>query len=110
MSEVVIRGLSASPGIARGKVTIIKDAKDVDKAVETDIEILVSSFVSPSLSQLIKKAKAIVLEKGGITTHVAVLAREFGIPCVVGAKNATSLLKDGDIVIVDASKGVVKRE
>ena len=55
-----------------------------------------------------KKAAAIVTDEGGITSHAAIVAREVGIPCVIGAKIATKALKDGDLVEVDADKGIVR--
>ena len=56
----------------------------------------------------IQKAKAIITNEGGITCHAAVISRELGIPCIVGTKIATKVLKDGDLVKVDANKGIVK--
>ena len=56
----------------------------------------------------IKKAKAIVTDEGGVTSHAAVVSRELGIPCVIGTKLATKVFKDGDFVEVDAEKGIVK--
>jgi pyruvate,water dikinase len=56
-----------------------------------------------------KKASAIVTDEGGITCHAAIVARELGIPCIIGTQISTKVLKDGDIVEVDADKGVVKK-
>jgi len=55
-----------------------------------------------------KKAKAIVTNEGGITCHAAIVSRELGIPCIIGTKIATKVLKDGDLVEVDAGQGIVK--
>ena len=56
-----------------------------------------------------KKAKAVITNEGGLTCHAAILSRELKIPCIIGTKNATKVLKDGDIVEVDAGKGIVKK-
>ena len=63
----------------------------------------------PQFAAFYKKAKAIVTDEGGITSHAAVIAREHKIPCVVGTKKATIILKDGDTVEVDAAKGIVRK-
>ena len=55
-----------------------------------------------------RKAAAIITDEGGITSHAAIVSREYGIPCIVGTENATKVLKDGDRVEVDAIKGLVK--
>ena len=62
----------------------------------------------PYFEQVLTRAAAIVTDEGGITVHAAIFAREFKIPCIVGTKIATQILKDGDWVEVDANKGVVK--
>lgn len=71
-------------------------------------EILVSSKTDPSLIQACQKAAAIVTDVGGFLTHAAIISRELGIPCIVGTKTATQVLKDGDEVEVDAKNGVVR--
>ncbi len=63
----------------------------------------------PEFLSLMKQASAIVTDEGGVTCHAAIVARELGIPCVIGTKMATKVLKDGDEVEVDADKGIVKR-
>jgi len=65
-------------------------------------------MTSPDFIIAIKKCSAIVTNLGGITSHAAIISREFGIPCIVGAKNATEILKTGDLVEVDADNGIVK--
>ncbi len=71
-------------------------------------EILVTSMTQPSMVVMVKKAAAIVTNEGGITSHAAVLAREFNIPCIVGTRNATIILKTGDLIEVDATKGTIQ--
>ena len=72
-------------------------------------EILITTMTQPNLLLIMKKAAAIVTNQGGVTSHAAVLSREIGIPCVVGTLTATDLFKTGDLIEVDATKGVVKR-
>ena len=71
-------------------------------------DILVSPMTRPELMPAVKRAAAIVTDEGGITCHAAIVSRELGIPCIIGTKNATRILKDGDKVEVDANHGVVK--
>ena len=71
--------------------------------------VLVVQNAWPELAQYYKLASAIVTNEGGITSHGVIVAREMGIPCVVGTKIATRVLKNGDMVEVDATKGVVKK-
>ena len=102
-----IKGQTAMPGKARGVVKIIIRAKDMPKMNKGDI--LVSIATDPDIVPAMKKAAAIVTEQGGITSHAAIVSRELGIPCVIGTKIATKVFKDGDVVEVDAEKGVVRK-
>lgn len=65
-------------------------------------------FTNPSYVSIMKKAKAIITDDGGITSHAAIISRELRIPCIVGTKIATKVLKDRDMVEVDAYKGIVR--
>lgn len=94
-------------GYGKGEVKIIIRAEDMKKMNEGDI--LVSIATDPDIVPAMKKASAIVTEQGGVTSHAAIVARELGIPCVIGTKIATKVFKDGDIVEVDAQKGIVKK-
>jgi len=80
---------------------------DMPKMQEGDI--LVSTATTPSIVPAIRKAVAIVADEGGLTCHAAIISREFNIPCVVGTKIGTKILKDGDQIEVDATKGLVKK-
>ncbi len=71
-------------------------------------DILVSIATDPDIVPAMKKAAAIVTEQGGVTSHAAIVSRELGTPCVIGTKIATKVFKDGDLVEVDAVKGIVK--
>jgi len=102
-----LRGTCASPGKAQGIVKIIEVPGDMKKMNVGDI--LVSETTYPSLVPAMKKAAAIVTNAGGLTCHAAIVARELGIPCVVGTHMANRVLKDGDKVEVDASNGLVRK-
>jgi pyruvate,water dikinase len=101
----ILTGVAASPGLATGVVKIIKSAKEISK-VKTD-DILVSEMTSPDFVPAMKRATAIVTDKGGLTSHAAIVSRELGIPCIVGTKNATSTLQDNQVITVNAEKGTV---
>jgi len=101
----IIKGDCASPGRARGSVKIINIPKDIDKMKDGDV--FVSIATNPDLIPAIKKASAIITDMGGITCHAAIVSRELGIPCVIGTKIITKVIKDGDIVDVDATHGKI---
>lgn len=102
-----LHGVPASNGRVIGKVRLIIRQQDFKKMKNG--EILVTNNTTPEFVPLMKKAIAIVAEQGGMTTHAAIVSRELGIPCVIGTKVATKVLKDGDKVEVDATKGVVRK-
>jgi len=99
----ILSGAGASPGIGIGTVRILKNSKDINKIKHGDI--LVAEMTSPDFVPAMKKAKAIVTDKGGQTSHAAIVSRELGVPCVVGTKKATSVLKEDTIITVDGEKG-----
>lgn len=101
------KGMPAFPGKVLGKVKIIITVKDAGKMKKGNI--LVSQATGPDLLPAMKKAAAIVTNEGGITAHAAIVSRELKIPCVVGTKIATKVLQDGDLVEVDANKGIVRK-
>ncbi len=101
-----IRGSVSMPGIARGIVKIINKPADMEKMKDGDI--LVSVATTPSIVPAMKKAAAIVTDEGGLTCHAAIVSRELGITSIVGTKIATQVLKDGDLVEVDADNGIVR--
>ena len=71
-------------------------------------DILVTGMTRPEFVPLMKKSSAIITDEGGITCHAAIVSRELKIPCIIGTKIATQILKDGDLVEVDADNGVIK--
>jgi phosphohistidine swiveling domain-containing protein len=102
-----IQGQCGCVGRAKGVVKVINRASDIIKMKNGDV--LVSIATDPDIVPAMKKASAIVTEQGGVTSHAAIIARELGIPCVIGTKIATKVFKDGDMVEVDATKGEVKK-
>lgn len=108
--EVLVVGQSACRGIAKGRARIVPFSLDpkIYMANFKKGEVLISTTTGPEMVSIMKKAAAIVIEEGGLMSHAAIVAREFNIPCVVGTKCATEVFKDGDLVEVDADKGVIK--
>jgi pyruvate,water dikinase len=104
-APVILAGAPASPGIASGPVKIVPEASHIDKVRSGDI--LVAEMTSPDFVPAMKRAAAIVTDRGGRTAHAAIVSRELSIPCVVGTGQATSTLKDGQIITVDGSTGKV---
>ncbi len=102
-----IKGIVAFSGVTSGKVKIVNSTNDLNKFMKG--EILVSISTNPSLIAAINKASAIITDTGGVTCHAAIVARELKIPCIIGTKIATKVLKDGDLVEVDANKGIIKK-
>ncbi len=102
----VIKGKTAFAGIARGKAKIVLTHKDFIKVKKGDI--LVTNMTSPAFVNLLKKTAGFITDEGGITCHAAIIARELKKPCIIGTKVATQVLQDGDLVEVDADKGVVR--
>lgn len=103
--EIIVRGLGASPGMISGTVKIIKDLDELDKIVDGDI--LVTTMTTPDMVPAMKRANGIVTDEGGVTCHAAIISRELGIPCVSGTGEATSVLKDNQVVTIDGKKGLV---
>ncbi len=107
-SEILeIPGVSASLGKVKGIVRVVPDISNVKVFNKGDI--LVASMTRPEYTSLMKKAGAVVTNEGGVTCHAAIVSRELNIPCIIGTKIATKVLKDGDLVEVDADKGVIKK-
>ena len=101
-------GVAASPGIVRGTARLVLSLDDVDRLAPG--EILVTYATAPPWTPLFAVAAAFVTDAGGWLSHCAVVAREYGIPAVVGTRIATRSIPDGAIVTVDGSRGVVTIE
>jgi len=104
-AEPILTGSPSSPGMAAGPVKIIRSASEIDKVKEGDV--LVAEMTTPDFVPAMKRAAAIVTERGGRTCHAAIVSRELGIPCVVGAEKATTTLKQEQVVTVDGSGGKI---
>ena len=102
-----LKGACACRGSAKGRVKIINIPEEMKKMKDGDI--LVSTATTPSIVPVMKMAAAIVTDEGGLTCHAAIVSRELQIPCVVGTKVATKTFKDGDLVEVDATKGIIRK-
>lgn len=101
----LLSGLCASRGIVEGIVHI---ASDNNLVMPKDNNfILVCNQTSPAYLVLLMNSKGVITEKGGMVSHPAIVSRELGIPCIVGAQNATQILKQGQKVLLDATNGVV---
>jgi phosphoenolpyruvate synthase/pyruvate phosphate dikinase len=98
-------GVPISPGMVQGRVRVLHSASE-KKLLPG--EILVTRATDPGWTPLFIIAKGIILEIGGALQHGAVVAREYGVPCVSGLDDATSLLKDGQLVEVDGSNGIIR--
>jgi len=105
-SADVFYGMPGSPGVAQGRVRVLRSLADGD-ALEHG-EILVAETTAPPWTPLFARAGAIVTDAGGILSHCAVVAREYEIPAVVGTKQATAVLCDGQLVEVDGTNGSVR--
>ncbi|MNU90954.1 Chondramide synthase cmdD [compost metagenome] len=100
-----IAGLAVSSGVIEGRARVILNMED---AYLEDGDILVTSFTDPSWTPLFVSIKGLVTEVGGLMTHGAVIAREYGIPAVVGVENATKLIKDGQRIRVHGTEGYIE--
>lgn len=103
-SKVLVSGIAVGSKIGSGKVRILRDAKNISLFKKG--EVLVTEITDPDWEPIMKIASAIVTDKGGRTSHAAIVSRELGIPCIVGSNNATKVLKNGQDVTVDASNQV----
>jgi phosphohistidine swiveling domain-containing protein len=101
-----IKGITASRGVARGRVSLCIFSTQINKVKEGNI--LVTSMTTPDFVPAMKKAAAIITDEGGITSHAAIVSRELKKPCIIGTKFATKVLKDGQLVKVDANKGIIR--
>lgn len=93
-------------GKVKGRVKIVLGKKDFKKIQQGDILVVVTTM--PYYLPVLKKAKGIIGEQGGLLSHTSIIARELGLPYIIGAKRATKILKDGNSVEMDAYKGIVK--
>ena len=102
---VLLQGLGASPGTVTGPVRVLHSPDEGAQLVRG--EILVAPMTNPDWVPTLERALAVVTDGGGMTCHAAIVARELGVPCVVGTRKATAALRDGDVVTVDGASGRV---
>lgn len=107
VDEQVVYGIAVFGGVVKGRVRVIKKPEEAKSLRRGDI--LVAKMTSPTMVVNLPKISAIITEWGGKLSHAAILAREMGIPCIVGAQKVTKLLKSGDFVEVDAERGIVRK-
>jgi pyruvate, water dikinase len=103
---VLLHGLGAAPGQASGVVAMPRSIDEASKLRDGDV--LVTHMTAPDWVPLMRRAAAIVTDSGGMTCHAAIVSRELGIPCIVGTGDATTKLRDGEAVTVDATTGQVR--
>jgi pyruvate,water dikinase len=104
-AEPLVSGLGASPGIASGRV---RHLASIDEAMRFEAgEVLVASMTSPDWLPVMRKAAALVTDGGGLTCHAAIASRELRVPCVVGTRTGTQVLRDGEMVTVDGTSGAI---
>ncbi|EKD64510.1 MAG: hypothetical protein ACD_50C00362G0004 [uncultured bacterium] len=101
--DVVLTGIAVGTKIATGRVKIVKDVHEISQIKKG--QILVTVITNPDWEPIMKTASAIITDKGGRTSHAAIVSRELGIPCIVGTQNATKVLRDGDEITADCSSG-----
>jgi pyruvate,water dikinase len=106
-AEPILIGAPASPGVKHGPVKKINSAREIAAIDQGDV--LVAPQTNPDYVPAMKKAAAIVTERGGRTSHAAIVSRELGIPAVVGAENAMKVLKDNEVITVNGSTGEIFR-
>lgn len=100
-----VQGQCVFPGVVNGKLLVMEEYRP---GPWPEFDILVAKHTDPGWSLLISKAKGLVVEQGGLLSHASIVTRELGIPCIIGAPNATALLQDGGEAVLDAASGTLK--
>ena len=103
--EKTLYGTPSSAGITKGTAVVVKDACNPP---DTKGKIIVAKMTDPGWVFLLSNSKGIISEKGSLLSHTAIISRELKIPAVVGVKNASELIKDGDIIELDGNSGIIK--
>jgi len=102
-----LKGIPASPGRATGPARIIHGLEDFDRLEPGDV--LVAPVTAPAWTPLFERVAAVVTDTGGVAAHASIVAREYGLPAVVGVGNATATFRDGELLEVDGSAGVGRK-
>tara|TARA_Y100000310_G_scaffold338648_1_gene428891 strand:+ start:4328 stop:4681 length:354 start_codon:yes stop_codon:yes gene_type:complete len=105
--QLILTGLGVSQGIVKGKVKVINGKDDHPHFEEDDI--LVTHLTDPTMVPMMSKSSGIICNIGGLTSHPSIVSREMGIPCIVSADKATTILKDGDIIQFDGKTGEIHK-
>jgi phosphohistidine swiveling domain-containing protein len=108
-TDTVFEGEALSSGIVKGKAMIVKEISKVDLAAVDEDTILVAEATDPGWTPLFTKVKGIVVEKGGVLSHCAIVAREMKVPAVSGIDQCHNRFKDGDVLWVDGENGRVSK-
>ncbi len=103
--KILLKGETASAGVYSGPVKVVLEPSQLNRVQKGDI--LVTTMTTPDMVPAMQRAGAIITNEGGMTCHAAIVSREMGTPCIVGTEHATEVLKDGEIVTVHASRGLV---
>ena len=104
-NQKTLQGIGCCAGIVRGRVSVINSPDEIKSLNNT---ILVTTSTDPGWVILFPSAAAIVVERGSLLSHSAIVSREMGIPCIVGVKNLLNIVKTDDLIEIDGSKGTVK--
>jgi len=105
LGDILMKGLPASPGYVSGRVKIIHTAKEISKVKEGDI--LVTEMTNPDFVPAMRRAKGILTDNGGVTSHAAIVSRELGVPAIVGSELATKMLKQDELITINGYNGEV---
>ncbi|MFA6461492.1 MAG: phosphoenolpyruvate synthase [Candidatus Woesearchaeota archaeon] len=105
LGKVLLHGETASAGFYTGTVKIVHSPAELGKIQKGDV--LVTAMTTPDMVPAMQRAGAIVTDEGGMTCHAAIVSREMGTPCIVGTEISTKILKDGQLITVHASQGLV---
>ena len=108
MSKVLLKGTPASLGTVKGKVKILRDPSESHKVKKGDI--LVVEMTNPLYMTAMMKAGGIITNVGGMLSHAAIVSRELKIPCLVGTENATEILTEDQLIVLDATRGEIRDE
>jgi len=104
--DQALQGIGCSPGVTRGRVKVIRDISETHRLEQDDI--LVTFFTDPGWTPVLNLVSAVITETGGLLSHAAIIAREYGIPAVLNVNDATALLRDDQTIEVDGDKGEVR--
>ena len=105
--DALLRGTPGSPGLAEGPVRVVQGPAEFGRLRSG--EVLVAPYTNPAWTPLFQRAVAVVVDTGGPASHAAIVAREYGIPAVMGTVAGTRTLRDGEMIRVDGSQGAVFR-